>query len=250
MTASTSVTVTPGALQQVAIRTQPAGAIVGAVLATQPVVEFQDAAGNLVPSTSNIITAAIASGGGTLGGTVSVAAVGGVVTFTDLRISGAAGQRTLRFTAGVLTTTSVAFAMTPPPTPFIAVDTNAVGFSVQRGSNPPPRTINITNIGAQALTGMSVDVVYDAGQALGWLTATLDKADAPAVLTLAASVVGGRRDVPRDRAHHWPRRAQLALLRECHVRRQRELHDQLRHSVREGADRQRGSERCADRVGR
>jgi hypothetical protein len=62
-----------------------------------------------------------------------------------------------------------------------------VSFSVLRGSNPAPRAINVTNTGAQPLTGMTVDVVYDAGQALGWLSAALDRPDAPATLTLAAT---------------------------------------------------------------
>lgn len=187
VSASISVTVTPGAVQQVALRTQPVGGAVGALLETQPVLEFQDAAGNLVTSSSNFVTAAIASGGGTLGGNASVAAVAGVVTFTDLRVTGAIGQRTLRFTAGTLSATSTPFAVTAPPAPFITVDTTAVSFAVQRGANPAPRTISITNLGAQPLTGISVDVTYDAGQALGWLSATLDKTDAPAVLTLAAN---------------------------------------------------------------
>jgi len=194
VSASVTVTVTPGAVRQVAIRTQPVGATVGALLATQPILEFQDAAGNLVTSSTNFATAAIASGGGTLSGTTTIAAVAGVVTFTDLRIAGTAGQRTLSFTAGALSATSTSFAMTAPPTPLVAVDTTAVSFNVSRGSNPAPRTINVTNAGALSLTGMTVDVVYDAGQALGWLSATLDKPDAPAVLTLAAtsaSVVEG-----------------------------------------------------------
>jgi hypothetical protein len=187
VSASVSVTVTPGAVRQVGIRTQPVGAAIGAVLATQPVLEFQDAAGNLVPSSTNFATATIASGGGVLSGTTTIAAVAGVVTFTDLRITGTAGARTLSFTAGAISATSTPFTMTPPPTPFIAVDTNAVSFSVPLGANPAPRAINVTNLGAQALTGMSVDVVYDSGQPLGWLSATLDKPDAPAVLTLAAT---------------------------------------------------------------
>lgn len=185
--ASVSVTVTPGTVRQVAIRTQPLGATIGGVLATQPVVELQDAAGNVVTSSTNFVAATIASGGGTLSGTTTIAAVAGVVTFTDLRITGAAGARTLSFTAGALSATSTPFSMTAPPTPFIGVDTNVVSFTVPRGSNPAPRTINVTNTGALPLAGITVDVVYDAGQALGWLSATLDKIDAPAVLTLAAT---------------------------------------------------------------
>jgi len=185
--ANVSVTVTPGAVRQIIVRTQPAGAWLGALLSTQPVLELQDAAGNLVNSSTTFVTATIATGGGTLGGTLTVAAAGGVVTFTDLRISGAAGVRTLGFTAGTLSAISSPFTITPPPTPFINVDSSTIAFSVQRGANPTARTINITNLGSQPLAGMTVDAAYDAGQPLGWLTPTLSTPDAPATLTLAVN---------------------------------------------------------------
>src|SRR5262249_52949231 len=59
---SVVVTVTPGAASQLAIRAQPAGAASGAALATQPVVEIRDAAGNLVTSSTAVVTATIATG--------------------------------------------------------------------------------------------------------------------------------------------------------------------------------------------
>jgi hypothetical protein len=190
VSANVAVTVTPGAVRQLAIRTQPTGATVGSALATQPVVEFQDAAGNLVTSSANIVAATIATGGGTLSGTATVAAVGGVVTFTDLRISGNAGPRTLGFTAGSLATISAAFTMTAPPTAFINVDNTAVTFTAQRGSSPAPKIVNITNTGSQPLVGMTVDVGYDAGQTISWLSAKLSTPDAPAALTLTVDTTG------------------------------------------------------------
>jgi len=59
------------------------------VFGTQPVVTVEDQFGNTVTdgadSTINI-TAAIQTGGGSLQGTVTIAAVAGVATFTNLRI--------------------------------------------------------------------------------------------------------------------------------------------------------------------
>src|SRR5207248_2076160 len=50
------------------------------------------------------VTAAIATGGGTLGGTLTAATNGsGVASFTNLAITGAAGDRTLSFSATGLT---------------------------------------------------------------------------------------------------------------------------------------------------
>jgi len=190
VSASVAVTVTPGSVRQLALRTQPVGAVVGSPLTTQPVIELQDAAGNLVTSSTTFVTAAIASGGGTLSGTATLAAVAGVVAFTDLRISGSAGTRTLAFTAGTLSTASAPFTMTAPPTPLISVDNASVIFTATRGSSPAPKTVNITNVGSLPLVGMSVDVAYNAGQSANWLSATLSSADAPATLTLEVDTTG------------------------------------------------------------
>src|SRR2546422_528703 len=55
-----------------------------------------------------VVTAAIATGGGTLGGTLTATTLGsGVASFTNLAISGAVGDRTLSFSAtGFVSVTS------------------------------------------------------------------------------------------------------------------------------------------------
>jgi len=68
--------------------------------AQQPVIQLRDASGNPVSQSEVSVTAAIATGGGTLGGTLSATTNGsGVATFTDLEITGTAGDRTLGFSA-------------------------------------------------------------------------------------------------------------------------------------------------------
>jgi hypothetical protein len=62
-----AITTTPGTPTQLTIRTQPGGARVAIPLQTQPVVDIKDAAGNLISAVTLAITAAIASGGVTLG---------------------------------------------------------------------------------------------------------------------------------------------------------------------------------------
>ena len=184
--ASLAVTVTAGAATQLGMRTQPVGATIGSVLATQPVVEIRDPAGNVVTSSTATVTASIASGGGTLGGATAVAAIGGVATFAGLSITGSAGPRTLTFAApGLASATSAEFTMAPPPMPLIVLDVSSVALTANRGTSPAPATIRITNGGAAALTGLTVDPVqYDPGQPTGWLTATLSATTAPATLTL------------------------------------------------------------------
>jgi hypothetical protein len=85
------------------IRTEPVGGLSSYPLATQPVIEIQDEAGNLI-TTDNLteVTATLVTGeGGSLGGITTESAAAGVVTFSNLALNGLAGEDyELRFTAG------------------------------------------------------------------------------------------------------------------------------------------------------
>src|SRR5206468_12235128 len=98
---SGTITVGAGAASQVTLTTQPsATAQSGVPFGQQPVVQLRDGAGNPVSQAGVTVTAAIATGGGTLGGTLTEMTNGsGVASFTDLAISGIAGDRTLSFSA-------------------------------------------------------------------------------------------------------------------------------------------------------
>src|SRR5207248_3001793 len=112
---SSTVTITAGAATQVSITTQPsASAQSGAAFAQQPVVQLRDANGNPVSETGVTVTVAIASGAGTLGGTLTATTnASGVASFADLSITGSAGDRTLSFSASGLTSvTSTSIAIT------------------------------------------------------------------------------------------------------------------------------------------
>jgi hypothetical protein len=95
----------PAPATQLTITTQPSGsAASGAAFAQQPVLQLRDAGGNPVAQSGVAVTAAIASGGGTLGGTTLVTTdLSGVASFTDLSITGSAGDRTLAFNSAGLT---------------------------------------------------------------------------------------------------------------------------------------------------
>jgi adhesin/invasin len=96
-----SATATIGAATTLAIITQPSSAVSsGLSFAQQPVIELRDAAGNPVPREGVNVTAAIVSGGGSLGGTTTRATNReGRAVFTDLAITGLPGPRTLIFSA-------------------------------------------------------------------------------------------------------------------------------------------------------
>ena len=187
--APVAVTVTPGSASALAVRTEPVGGAVGSALATQPVVEVHDAAGNLVTTSTAPVTVAIGSGGGTLGGSATLSATGGVAAFSGLTISGSAGDRTLVFTSsGLASTTSSTFTMTPPPTPVIVLDSSSITFSTTTSTNPAPASIRITDGGTVAFTTVTVEApVYDVGQPTGWLSASLAGTAAPFTLTFTVT---------------------------------------------------------------
>src|SRR5207302_4201176 len=103
LTAVTSgtITITAGAATQLALTTQPSSsAQSGVAFAQQPVIQVRDASGNAVSQSGVTVSAAIATGGGVLGGTLTATTNGsGVASFTNLAITGAAGDRTLTFSA-------------------------------------------------------------------------------------------------------------------------------------------------------
>src|ERR1041385_9541924 len=79
----------------------------GAALATQPIVAIKDASNNTITTdNSTQVTVAIASGaGGALGGTLTKTAVNGVVTFTNVTLSGTVGTNyVLQFTSSPVLT--------------------------------------------------------------------------------------------------------------------------------------------------
>lgn len=93
----------PGAVA-VSLVTQPAAtARSGIVLEQQPVVQLRDAQGGPVAQSGVLVTAVLASGGGSLAGTAGVRTdAQGRATWTDLAIEGLIGARTLRFEAAGL----------------------------------------------------------------------------------------------------------------------------------------------------
>src|SRR5207245_2614948 len=67
------------------------------------VLQLRDASGNAVTTSGTVVTAAIATGSGALGGTLTATTASGVATFTNVVITGVVGDRTLNFTATALT---------------------------------------------------------------------------------------------------------------------------------------------------
>ena len=198
VTAATSAafTLVGGVATQLAIRTQPVAGTAYAVFSTPAVVELRDGAGNPASSTASI-TAVIATGGGTLGGTATVAAVAGVATFSSLTVNGTAGARTLTFSSGTfapVTSGSFNVATAPPAVIGLATVTTMI---TSVGVAPAVSTLAITNTGVFPLTNLrSLSITYNPVSPTGWLAVTFPSGtDAPATIRLTAAsttlAVGG-----------------------------------------------------------
>lgn len=101
---SNPFTVAAGAPAKLVFSTPPADTTAGTMLSPAPQVSVFDNFGNHVSGATNNVTVAIATnpGGGTLSGTNTVAAVGGVATFSNLSIDRAAQGYTLSAASGPL----------------------------------------------------------------------------------------------------------------------------------------------------
>lgn len=150
--------IAPGATA-VAVVTQPAAvAQSGVPLPQQPVVTLQNASGAPVSQAGVLITAVIASGGGSLGGTTSVRTdADGRATWTDLSVSGLAGPRTLRFEApGLASAISGAITLVAgaPASVTAAAGNNQVAPA---GSVVPvPPRVRVTDAAGNPVPGVSV----------------------------------------------------------------------------------------------
>lgn len=112
---------------RLAIQTQPSSAAQsGVALAVQPVIQLQNPNGSNLAQGGLAVTAAIASGSGTLGGTVTrPTGTNGAVAFTDLTITGPAGAYTLGFTApGTLPVVSASITIGGSTAGGITITTN------------------------------------------------------------------------------------------------------------------------------
>jgi hypothetical protein len=106
----------PPAVTQLAFSVQPTNATAGGAISPAVQVEIQDAAGVPVASARDAVTLAIGTNpaSGTLSGTKTVNAVGGVATFSGLAIDKAGTGYTLAASSGTLTAvTSTTFNVSP-----------------------------------------------------------------------------------------------------------------------------------------
>ena len=119
---------------QLAFVVQPSTTVAGSTIAPAVQVAIQDTTGTTVTATAGNITLALASGSGSLLGTLTVPTIQGVATFSSLSLTTPGTGYTLSATAGILTSaTRAPFSVTTPPLPSItsfAPTSGGIGASV------------------------------------------------------------------------------------------------------------------------
>ena len=163
---SVSFDIISGTAARLMVVTQPSDtAASGVRLPRQPVVRLEDGFGNPVHEAGVSVTVSIASGGGSLGGTVTVAtAADGVVTFTDLSLTGLVGQRTLLFSApGYQSAGSTPVVVGPGPAATLALAAGG-GQTADVGTTVAvPPAVKITDLAGNPVAGVAVTFAITGG---------------------------------------------------------------------------------------
>lgn len=112
---SSAFSITAGAATTLVFSVQPSATAAGGTITPAVVVTALDAGGNTATGFAGNVTMSFGNnaGGGTLSGTLPIAAVSGKATFSDLSISTAGTGYTLKATSGSLNVTSLPFNITP-----------------------------------------------------------------------------------------------------------------------------------------
>ncbi|HTH63852.1 MAG TPA: hypothetical protein VL563_04150 [Gemmatimonadales bacterium] len=172
---STSFDILLGPPSQLAFTVQPMTTSAGTVIAPPVQVTVQDVAGNTETGyTANVtLSITVNPGSGTLSGTTTVAAVGGVATFSDLTINKTGTGYRLLASSGGLSNTSGAFSITGGVATHLA-------FTVQPGATaagvaiaPAVKVSALDSLGntATTFTG-SVAIAIGANPGSGTLSGT------------------------------------------------------------------------------
>lgn len=178
-----------GAAARLAVTRVPSSsAMIRIAFAVQPIIQVQDANGNLVTSSTAPVIATIASGGGAVAGITTVNAAGGIATFSDLSVSGTVGARTLAFTASGVPPVTASLTMTAGAAVRIAVagvnfQTAGAGLAV-----PSAATVIVTDDDFNPVSGAPVTFAVTSGG--GTLTGASQFTQAAGIATVGSWTLG------------------------------------------------------------
>lgn len=187
-----------GSPGRLVVTRQPSVAqIAGHIIIPGPMVTVEDADGNLVPTDTSTITAKVLGGSGVLSGTLSVAATGGVATFSNLNYS-VAEQIRIRFSAPAILPDSTIIMSVGPDTAFALVMSAQPSGTVAAGSviTPTPKVQlrdRFGNVVPSSGVNISVNATAISGGLIGTLTQPTNGSGESSFPDLVFSHVGGER---------------------------------------------------------
>lgn len=155
-TSSASSAVTPGgSLSSITLSRQSAGTAAGATFSTQPQITLKDQfSGTILTDSSTVVTATI-SAGGSLVGTTTATAIAGVVTFSNLGISGTAGTAyTVTYSASGVTAVTQSVTVTVGAATKLNVSRNGAGAQTGVPFSTQPQ-IKIVDSGGNLVSSYS-----------------------------------------------------------------------------------------------
>jgi hypothetical protein len=181
---SNAFTITPGPAARVRVQTEPsATATAGVAFAQQPVIWIEDASGNRVTTdNSTVVTAERFAGAGDLQGILSITAISGVATFSNLSHN-IANTISIRFRSGTLTTDTsrsiLISAASAARLAFLENPSDALAGSVI----VPPVTVGLTDAFGNAVstTGTQISIALSSGS--GVLSGTLARSTSSGIAT-------------------------------------------------------------------
>ncbi|RLS23708.1 MAG: hypothetical protein DWH70_08955 [Planctomycetota bacterium] len=163
-TATQSITATFGLATQAILTTQAAGSASGSAFTTQPVITIKDTFGNIVTNSTTSVTMLANSGDNkaTAVGAFTINAVAGIATFTNVGISGAAGNSyTLTFTSGSLATATQ--TITPAFGPAIQISSPSEPIPFPLGVSSTKDLVILTGINPATISGYVATIVWGDG---------------------------------------------------------------------------------------
>jgi hypothetical protein len=138
-------------------------------LASQPVVQIRDANNAVVTGSTAPVTATVASGPGTLTGTVTVNAVSGVATFSNLALTGV-GSSTLSFaSSGLTSATSGSVAVTPLVLALSQQPSSAASTGIVLPSQP---VVQVRDVNNALVTSSGASITASVASGVGTLSGT------------------------------------------------------------------------------
>ena len=163
---------------------QPSNATAGSAISPSLVVDVEDSNGNIVTTDDSSVTLAVNTGPGTLTGTVTVNAVNGVATFSDVKID-EAGTYTLTASDDSLDkATSSSFTVSAGAAAQLAFSQQPTGVSAG-ASITPAVTIDVEDQFGNVVTTDSSDVTLSLASGSGTLSGTTTVAAVDGVATFS-----------------------------------------------------------------